>query len=194
MERSNAAATGLIDWFVRNPVAANLLMLVLIVGGIVAASNLRAQVFPTISPGTVVVTVPYPGATPAEVEEGITRRVEEAVLGIDGVKRVNSLASENVGTITIETSDFADRQTVKDDIESAVDRISRFPPENAEQPIVAAPKPTGGVLTLAVVGDVGERALRETAQGIERDLLSQSGVSLVTLEGVRDYEMSIEVS
>ena len=194
MERSNPDATGLIGWFVRNPVAANLLMLVLIVGGIVAASNLRAQVFPTISPGTVVVTVPYPGATPAEVEEGITRRVEEAVLGIDGVKRVNSLASENVGTITIETGDFADRQAVKDDVESAVDRISRFPPENAEQPIVAAPKPTGGVLTLAVVGDVGERALREAAQGIERDLLSQNGVSLVALEGVRDYEMSIEVS
>ena len=185
---------GLIGWFVRNPVAANLLMLVLLVGGAVSASNLRSQVFPTITPGTVVVTVPYPGATPAEVEEGITRRVEEAVLGIDGVKRVSSTASENVGTITIETSDFADRQTVKDDVESAVDRISRFPPENAEQPIVAAPKPTGGVLTLAVLGDVDERTLRETAQRIERDLLSQPGVSLVALEGVRDYELSIDVS
>ena len=194
MIEADPKLSGLIGWFVRNPVAANLLMLVLLVGGAVSASNLRAQVFPTITPGTVVVTVPYPGATPAEVEEGITRRVEEAVLGIDGVKRVNSLASENVGTITIETSDFADRRTVKDDVESAVDRISQFPPENAEQPIVAAPKPTGGVLTLAVVGDVGERALRETAQRIERDLISQPRISLVSLEGARDYEVSIEVS
>lgn len=185
---------GLVAWFIANPVAANLLMLVLLVGGALSAFNLRSQVFPTISPGTVVVTVPFPGATPAEVEEGITRRVEEAVLGIDGVKRVTSNASENVGIITIETNDFADRGVVKDDVESAVDRLSDFPPENAEKPIVVAPKPTGGVVTLAVVGDVGEPALRAAAEEIERDLLSQRGVSLVELEGARDYELSIEIS
>ena len=185
---------GLIAWFIANPVAANLLMIVLLVGGALSAFNLRSQVFPTISPGTVVVTVPFPGATPAEVEDGITRRVEEAVLGIDGVKRVTSNASENVGIITIETNDFADRGIVKDDVESAVDRLSDFPPENAEKPIVVAPKPTGGVVTLAVVGEVGERALRAAAEEIERDLLSQRGVSLVELEGARDYELSIEIS
>ena len=168
-------------------------MVVLLVGGALSALNLRSQVFPTISPATVVVTVPFPGATPAEVEEGVTRRVEEAVLGIDGVKRVTSNASENVGVITIETSDFADRDVVKDDVESAVDRLSDFPPENAEKPIVVAPKPTGGVVTLAVVGDVGEAALRRAAEEIERDLLSQRGVSLVSLEGARDYEISIEI-
>ena len=185
---------GLIGWFIDNPVAANLLMIVLLVGGALSALNLRSQVFPTISPGTVVVTVPFPGATPAEVEEGITRRVEEAVLGIDGVKRVTSNASENVGIITIETNDFADRDVVKDDVESAVDRLSDFPPENAEKPIVVAPKPTGGVVTLAIVGDVGEAALRRAAEEVERDLLSQRGVSLVQLEGARDYEISIEIS
>jgi multidrug efflux pump subunit AcrB len=132
-QSANPAAStgGLISWFIRNPVAANLLMVVLLVGGALSAANLQRQVFPTISPGTVVVTVPYPGATPAEVEEGITRRVEEAVLGIDGVKRVTSTASENVGRIVVETNDFADVDLVKDDIESAVDRLSQFPPENA---------------------------------------------------------------
>jgi multidrug efflux pump subunit AcrB len=189
-----AATGGLISWFIRNPVAANLLMVVLLVGGALSAANLQRQVFPTISPGTVVVTVPYPGATPAEVEEGITRRVEEAVLGIDGVKRVTSTASENVGRIVVETNDFADVDLVKDDIESAVDRLSQFPPENAEKPVVVAPKPTGGVVTLAVVGDVGSMALRRAAEGIERDLLSQPGVTLVSLEGARDLEISIEVS
>jgi multidrug efflux pump subunit AcrB len=185
---------GLISWFIANPVAANLLMIVLLVGGTLSAFNLRSQVFPTISPGTVVVTVPFPGATPAEVEEGVTRRVEEAVLGIDGVKRVTSNAAENVGTVTIETNDFADRSQVKDDVESAVDRLSEFPPENAEKPVVVAPKPTGDVVTLAIVGDVGEKGLRRAAEEIERDLLSQPGVSLVQLEGARDYEISIEVS
>ena len=185
---------GLILRFIQNPVAANLLMVVLLVGGAISASRLQSQVFPTISPGTVTVTVPFPGATPAEVEESITRRVEEAVLGIDGVKRVNSTASENVGTVVIETNDFADRQLVKDDVESAVDRLSDFPPENAEKPVVVAPKPTGGVVTLAVVGDVGPLALRRAAEQIERDLLTQPGVSLVSLSGDRDYEISIEVS
>jgi multidrug efflux pump subunit AcrB len=175
-------------------VAANLLMVVLLVGGALSAVNLQRQVFPTISPGTVVVTVPFPGATPAEVEEGVTRRVEEAVLGIDGVKRVTSTASENVGRIVVETNDFADVDLVKDDIESAVDRLSDFPPENAEKPVVVAPKPTGGVVTLAVVGDLGAMALRRTAEQIERDLLTQPGVTLVSLEGDRDLEISIELS
>ena len=189
-----AESRGLINWFIGNPVAANLLMVVLLVGGALSAFNLQRQVFPTISPGTVVVTVPFPGATPAEVEEGITRRVEEAVLGIDGVKRVNSMASENVGQISVETSDFADVQLVKDDIEAAVDRLSDFPPENAEKPVVVAPKPTGDVVTLAVVGDIGAMALRRAAEDIERDLLTQPGVSLVSLEGARELEISIEVS
>jgi len=193
-ESDGGSRRGLIAWFIANPVAANLLMVVLLVGGALSAFNLRSQVFPTILPDTVVVTVPYPGATPAEVEEGVTRRVEEAVLGIDGVKRVTSNASENVGIITIETNDFADRDVVKDDVESAVDRLSEFPPENAEKPVVVAPKPTGNVVTLAVVGEVGETSLRRTAEQVERDLLSQPGVSLVSLEGARDYEISIEVS
>ena len=191
---STGESTGLISWFIRNPVAANLLMIVLLVGGALSASNLRSQVFPTISPGTVTVTVPFPGATPAEVEESITRRVEEAVLGIDGVKRVSSRASENIGRVTIETRDFADLQLVKDDVEAAVDRLSDFPPENAEKPTVVAPKPTGGVVSLAVTGDVDAMTLRKAAESIERDLLTQPGVSLVALEGDRDLEISIEIS
>ena len=194
MTADSSRRGSLIAWFIANPVAANLLMVVLLVGGTLSAYNLRSQVFPTISPGTVVVTVPFPGATPAEVEEGVTRRVEEAVLGIDGVKRVTSTAAEDVGTVTIETSDFADRDQVKDDVESAVDRLSQFPPENAEKPVIVAPKPTGDVVILAITGDVAEKDLRLAAEEVERDLLSQPGVSLVALEGARDYEVSIEVS
>ena len=185
---------GLIGWFVRNPVAANLLMVVLFVGGLVMAGNLRAQVFPTIQPGIVTVSVPYPGATPAEVEEGVTRRVEEAVLGIDGVKRVSSTASENNGVVTIELADFADKQVVKDDVQSAVERLADFPPENAERETVAAPKPTGSVVTLVVVGNVTPLELRQAAEELERELLTQDGISLVSLAGDRDYEIAIEIS
>lgn len=187
---------GLINWFIKNPVAANLLMVVLLVGGALSASGLQRQVFPTISPGTVTINVPYPGATPAEVEEGITRRVDEAVLGIDGVKRVRSTAAENQGSIVVETNDFANVQLVKDDIESAIDRISDFPPENAEEPVIAAPLPTGDVVTLVVVdnNDVDPMTLRKAAEQVERDLLTQPGISLVSLQGDRDLEISIEVS
>ncbi|MEM9572856.1 MAG: efflux RND transporter permease subunit [Pseudomonadota bacterium] len=185
---------GLIGWFVRNPVAANLFMVVLLVGGVVMAGNLRTQVFPTIQPGIVTVSVPYPGATPAEVEEGVTRRVEEAVLGIDGVKRVSSTASENAGVVTVELADFADEQIVKDDVQSAVERLADFPPENAERETVSAPKATGGVVTLVVVGNVTPLELRQAAEQLERDLLTQNGISLVGLAGDRDYEISIEVS
>jgi len=185
---------GLIRWFIANPVAANLLMLILIIGGALATSNLRSQVFPTISPSTVSVTVPFPGATPAEVEEGVTRRIEEAVLGIDGVKRVRSSASENVGTVTVELASFADLQLVKDDIQSAVDGLSDFPPENADRPTVQVPSGGSDVVTLAVMGNVSTLELRQAAEELERDLLTQPGISLVGLAGDRDYEISIEVS
>ena len=185
---------GLIGWFVRNPVAANLLMVVLIIGGLLAAGSLRTQVFPTIQPGAITVTVPYPGATPAEVEEGITRRVEEAVLGIDGVKRVSSTAQENIGTVTVELADFADQQIAKDDIQSAIEQLADFPPENAERENVIVPKPTGSVVTLVVIGNVTPLELRQAAEEIERELLTQPGISLVSLAGDRDYKISIEVS
>ncbi|MEO1304667.1 MAG: efflux RND transporter permease subunit [Pseudomonadota bacterium] len=185
---------GLIGWFIQNPVAANLLMVVLLIGGVLLAGNLRTQVFPTIQPGVINVTVPYPGATPAEVEEGITRRVEESVLGIDGVKRVSSVASENVGTVTIELADFADKQIVQDDVQTAVESLVDFPPENAERETVSAPKPTSGVVSLVVVGNVTALELRQAAENLERELLTQNGVSLVSLSGDRDYEISIEVS
>ncbi|MEL6724856.1 MAG: efflux RND transporter permease subunit [Pseudomonadota bacterium] len=188
------AGGGLIDWFVRNPVAANLLMVVLLIGGVLMAGNLRSQVFPTIQPGIVTVSVPYPGATPAEVEEGVTRRVEEAVLGIDGVKRVSSVASENIGSVTIELADFADEQIVKDDVQTAVEGLADFPPENAERETVRAPKPTGSVVTLVVVGNVTPMELRLAAENLERELLTQNGISLVSLSGDRDYEIAIEVS
>jgi multidrug efflux pump subunit AcrB len=193
MSSAQSSGGGLIGWFVRNPVAANLLMVVLLIGGLLAATSLRSQVFPTIEPDIVTITVPYPGATPAEVEEGITRRVEEAVLGVNGVKRVRSSARENVGVITVETNSFADRQLVKQDIETEVERLADFPPTNAEEPVVAAAQPLSPVLTLVVTGEVGPLELRRAAEQIERDLLSQPGISLVSLSGDRDYEISIEV-
>jgi hypothetical protein len=118
---------GLVAWFAGNPVAANLLMLLFIVGGGLTAALMPTEVFPTLSPRSIQVSTFYPGATPGDVEESITRRVEEAVLGLDGVERVRSVASEGRGTVTVELADFADAQVVKDDVETAVESLTDFP-------------------------------------------------------------------
>ena len=190
----SANGTGLIGYFVNNSVAANLVMGLLLAGGFIAGLGLTAQVFPTIDPGIVTVTVPYPGATPSEVEESITRRVEEAVFGIDGVKKVVSKASENSGTITIELKDFVDDAQVRDDVEAAVEGLADFPPEEAEQPEVKRAGTVSEVITLFVASELGEKSLRAGAENLSEELLALPTVTLVSLVGARDYEISIEVS
>lgn len=185
---------GIVAYFARNPVASNLLMVILLVGGLLAALGLTAQVFPTINPGMVTISVPYPGATPAEVEEGITRRVEEAVFGINGVERVTSRASENLGSVTLELKDFVDPDKVRDDAEAAVQQLIDFPPEDAEQPKIVLAETLADVLTIVVSSELGERELRRGAEMIEEQLLALPGVSLVSLIGAKDYEIAIEIS
>lgn len=184
---------GLIAFFAHNPVAANLLMMLLLVGGLIAGINLTAQIFPTIDPGIITVTVPYPGATPSEVEEGITRRVEEAVFGIDGVDRIISRASENTGSVTIELKDFVDAERVRDDVESAIEQLADFPPEEAEQPNIVRAETISDVMTIVVSSELSEMALRHGAELLQEALLALPNVSLVSLLGARDYEISIEV-
>jgi multidrug efflux pump subunit AcrB len=185
---------GLIAYFANNPVAGNLLMVILLVGGLLSAIGLTAQVFPTIDPGTVSISVVYPGATPTEVEEGITRRVEEAVFGIDGVDRVISRASENLGSVILELKDFVDADKVRDDAEAAVQQLIDFPPEDAEQPKIVRAETLSDVLTIVVSSEMGERELRRGAETVEQELLALSGVSLVSLIGAKDYEIAIEIS
>ena len=185
---------GVIRFFLQNAVAANLIMLILLVGGVIAGMGLNAQVFPTINPGIITVTVPYPGAAPSEVEESITRRVEEAVIGIEGVDEVTSRAAENVGTITIELKDFVDEAEIKNDVEAAVERLSDFPPAEAEQPQIERAQTVSDVITLVLISDLEETKLRAAGERLVEELLAIPEVSLVGLMGARDYEISIEVS
>ncbi|NCF77835.1 MAG: AcrB/AcrD/AcrF family protein, partial [Proteobacteria bacterium] len=185
---------GIIAYFANNSVAANLVMGLLLIGGLISGIGLNAQVFPTLNPGIITVVVPYPGATPSEVEEAITRRVEEAVLGIEGVDEVRSSAAENVGTVTIELKDYVDDKEVKDDVESAVERIADFPPENAEQPEVERAQTVSDVMTLVVTSERDEMTLRKAAESLADQLLTLPSVTLVSLMGARDMEISVEVS
>ena len=185
---------GLVNYFAGNIVAANLMMVLMLIGGAISVVSLNTQLFPNISPGTITVSVPYPGATPAETSEAIVKRAEQAVLGIEGVEKVSSRASENYGALTIELQDFVDEDKVKDDIEAAISQISDFPPLYAEEPDIQKFETTNQVMTLVVSSDGSERYLKEGAADLENALLSLPSVTLVSMLGARDYEISIEVS
>lgn len=185
---------GIIRWFAKNSVAANVLMVALLVGGWLTLSRTNSDLFPDIDPRTITIKIRYPGATPEEIESSVTRRAEEAILGLNGIERVRSKAVEGSGTVTVELSDFANAQTVANEVQSALDSLVDFPPEEAEEAEVSVTSIVSNVVRLVVTGDVGELALRRAAESLEKDLLALDDVSSVTLQGARKYEISIEVS
>ena len=194
-EPGTTVKPGPIAWFAGNPVAANLLMLFFIVGGLISGAHLAVQHFPPIDPRTVTVTVPFPGASPREVEEDVNRRIEESVIGLAGVERVVGTASEGLGRISIELSTFADATNVLNDVQTAVDGIENFPPVTADQPEVELRQPALEVMTLAVSSTaVSEHELRLAAENAREELLELPSISQVKLKGTRDREISIELS
>lgn len=184
---------GAIAWFARNSVAANLLMLVIVVGGLLVLPRLKMEIFPAVEADLVVVSVPYRGASPGEVEQGVCIRVEERIQGIEGIDRLECTASEGAGVVLAEVHSWADTDKVLDDIKTEVDAIDTFP-EEAEKPIVKRATFRARVINVAVYGDVDERTLREYGQKVRDDVAELPGITVARLRNARDYEISIEVS
>jgi Cu/Ag efflux pump CusA len=184
---------GPISWMAKNPVAANLLMATLIIGGLLMSLRLRKEVFPRIEPDQISITVAYPGASPAEVEQGILLAVEEAVRPIDGVKEVRSTAMEGVGMTTTELEVGTDKTKALSDVKNAVDRITSFPNE-AERPIVNLPEWSADAISVVLFADQEEKVLHALGERIRDELLKLPEVSFVEPVGVRPLEISIEVS
>ena len=182
-----------ISAFVRNRVLANVLLLIIAVVGILATFNMNREFFPEVSIDMIVVTVPYPGADPEEIEEGISRRIEESLDGIQGIKRYYTTSSENVGSAVVEVEDDADLSEVTDKVRNAIDSISTFPLD-AEKPVISEVLFRRNVLYLVLWGDLSERQLKEWAEQIKDELQRISGISQVTIIGTRSYEIAIEVS
>ncbi|MDC8831212.1 efflux RND transporter permease subunit [Alteromonas gilva] len=185
--------TGLIAWFARNNVAANLLMWILLVGGIFGAMSIQKQVFPNFEVNLISVRVPYLGAAPQEVEEGVLLKLEDAIKDLDGIKQITATAVEGMGSVTIQVEDDYDVQVVLDEVKSQVDAIPRFP-GNTEKPVVYRTKFQQDVLWIAVYGDANERELKEFAKDLRDDVANLPGISSVQVVGDRDYEISIELS
>jgi len=184
---------GLIAWFARNSVAANLLMWILLIGGVFGAFGIQKQVFPNFEVNLISVRVPYLGAAPQEVEEGVLLKVEDAIKDLDGIKQITSTATEGMGSVTIEVEEDYDVQVVLDEVKSQVDAIPSFP-GNTEKPIVYRTKFQQDVLWIAVYGDASERELKEFAKNLRDDVANLPGISSVQVVGDRDYEISIEMS
>ena len=142
---------------------------------------------------TCSVRVPYLGAAPQEVEEGVLLKVEDAIKDLDGIKQITSTATEGMGAVTIEVEEDYDVQVVLDEVKSQVDAIPSFP-GNTEKPIVYRTKFQQDVLWIAVYGDASERELKEFAKNLRDDVANLPGISNVQVVGDRDYEISIEMS
>ena len=183
---------GAISWMAGNSVAANLLMIVLLVGGLLVGIQIKQEVFPEFSIDVVNVTVQYPGASPEEVERGIVLAVEEAIQGLDGVDEIRSTASEGAATISVEAVEGTDVRQLAMDIQAEVDTITSFPDE-AETPVVAVASHRREVVAFALYGDQDEMTLREKAEEMRDMLLLDPNITQVDLEGVRDYEIHVEI-
>ncbi|MFK7975106.1 MAG: efflux RND transporter permease subunit [Halioglobus sp.] len=193
IEPQERRRSGIISWFAYNPVAANLLMLVIIAVGIGSALSIQREMFPAFDIEMIWIDAPYPGAAPEEVEQGVVLKIEEAINDLEGIKRVESDSFESAATIMIEPIEGTDLNSLMSDVQNRVDAIAHFP-EEAEKPIISQPQLLFPALIVQLSGNVAERSMKAIAQEIRRDLLTYPNVSAASVVGDRDYEISIEIS
>lgn len=182
-----------IYWFTRNHVAANLLMVGVIVMGLFSWGKLKKEIFPETSIDAVAVRVPYPNATPAEVERGVCIPIEEAILDVDGIRRLSSTAAPGQGVVLAEVETGYQVRNVMDDIKTRVDAIDNFP-EETETPVLEELILNGEVLSVAISAETDEASLRAMAERLRDELTLLDEVTKVELKLTRPYEISIEVS
>ena len=177
---------------VRNPVASNMLMLLILGGGLASAFLIPRELFPEFSADMVTVSVVYPGASPADIEQSICLRIEDRLTGMEGVKEISSQSREGAGSVMLELQSEADVRKVLDDVKSEVDKIDF--PEDAEDPTVIEVTTRHQVINVAVAGEAEERTLKELAEEIRDEINDLPEISQVIISGVREFEITVEVS
>ncbi len=182
----------MIRWFAKNGVAANLLMFALIIGGSYSLITLKMELFPAFSLDRISISVPYPGATPTEIEETICKRIEENIEDLEGIKELTSVATENIGVVTVEVERGYNITRLQDKIRNRVDSIQTFP-EQAERPTIEELIAQRVILDVAVYGDADPVTLKAVTQKVRDELVQIPGISQVEFTS-RPYEIAIEVS
>jgi multidrug efflux pump subunit AcrB len=184
---------GPIAWFARNNVAANLLLGVIVMAGLLAIPMIPQKSFPDIDVNIITVNVPYLGAAPKEVEQGVCIRIEEELEGIQDVKTIRSTANEGMCSVSVELFESADASKGLDDVKNRIDAIVTFP-EETEKPIITLVSPQRPVMDIALTGPKDERTLKVLGQRIRDEIAALPEVTHVKLSNVRPYEVSVEVS
>ena len=192
MSTSRPEKQGLLAWMASNHVAANLLMLFFLIGGLLAATMITQEVFPSYDLDIVNISVRYPGASPEEVEEGVILAVEEEVRDLEGVERVTAVANEGNASISVELLSGANPNKSLQDIKNGIDRITSFP-DDVERPLVSLKTRRREVLRLALYGDIDEQSLFDLAETIREELITLPEITQVELNGARNPELAIEV-
>lgn len=183
----------LIQWFVENPIAANLLMALIIIAGLANLSKLDREVFPRSAPDSLSVSVPYPGAGPKEVEEQIVKRIEQVIFDLEGIKKIESQARRGNGSVTVEVQNGYDTQRLLNNVKTRVDAITTFPAD-VERPEVQENVRKIEVLSIGIYGDVDDIALKEAGEWLRDEVSLLPDVALAELNAVRPAQMAVEIS
>jgi multidrug efflux pump subunit AcrB len=184
---------GVIYWFARNGVVANLLLVVIAAAGLLTVGSLKQEVFPHFSLDTISVAVDYRGAAPEEVEEAICVRVEEAVQDVEGIKKISSRAREGRGSVTIELHAGYEVREILADVKTKIDAIDTFP-EDIEKPVISEITSRFQVINVAIAGDADLAMLKRLGERARDELLALPEISQAELLNAPPYEISIEVS
>lgn len=184
---------GPIAWMAKNSVAANLLMGVFIIGGLLVSGSVKQEVFPEFTVDEIHVTTAYPGSSPAEVEKGVLIAMEESVRGLDGVKEVVSIAQEGGALVRVRLENDADKEQALSDVRGAIDRLRSLPQE-LERPEVKLIKTRQRSVSVVVYGDVGHEVLRRQAEFIRSGLIANTLITQAELMGLPSREITIEIS
>ena len=183
----------LIAWFATNHIAANLLLILIVLAGLSAVLTMPQKSFPDIDVPIISVSIPYLGAAPEEVEQGVCIRVEEELDGVEGVKEIRSVANESLCSVTVELFEDADESRALDDVKNRIDALDTLP-EETEQPIINLATSIRPVIDLAITGPDDERTLKVLGQRVRDEIAALPGITQVSLVNTRPYEISIEVS
>lgn len=184
---------GMVAWFARNAVAANLLMVVAFIGGVLGFNSMEREMFPVVPVAGASITMTWNGASPQDVEEQIITRIEEAVADIDGLERITSIARESFAVVNVRGRDDIDMKVFIDEIKLRVDQINNLP-QAAFQPQVTRWEQRDWYFGMAIHGDVDQLTLKRVADDVRDDIADISGGELAVLQAVLNEEVSIEIS
>ena len=182
----------LINWFIRNPVAANLLMMFILVAGGLSLSGIRIEGFPKIPANSITINVTYSGANAIQINEGITQKVEQAIQGLAGIKKVISFSYEDLAEITVQKKSGYNLERLLVDIKQQVENISGFP-QGAEKPIISRDEFSFPAMIFQIYGEAERDILQKLGEQARQALLTEPEISKLKLWGDRKREISIEL-